>query len=669
MPVALVAMICSCASMGRPEGGPRDLTPPVPLHSTPAQGELNVSTHRLRVYFDENVQIKDAMQKVVVSPVQKTPPSISAVGRYVQVEFRDTLIPDMTYTIDFADAISDLNESNVLDGFATDFSTGSTIDTLRISGMVFQASNLEPAQGMIVGVYSNLADSAISTLPFERITKTNQLGQFTIRNLKPGNYHIFAVNDQNRDYHWDRSEDIAFYDTIVSPTAHTVTVSDTLRASDGTDSIVSRTTTEFLPNDLLLTWFNENYRAQYLAKNERPERRRIHIELGAPSDTFPTLRVLSGERNGLTDDLWSVRTASATRDTLDYWINDTLVSGLDSLLIEARYQRIDSLDQLVWTTDTLRMFLRGNNTRKAELKREAQEAEKRRKAMEKGDTIPLPPPPFINFTLAGTSTIDVHRPVTLTTQQPLIRLDSSAVHLEIKVDTLWHPAPAPEISWPRPYDRSILQLSTSWEPGAVYRITVDSAAAVTPWEIVNKPFTQELKVHALEDYSSITFEIHGLPDSVTACVELLSKQDMPVDRQPVVSGEAVFKYLIPSEYYARLFIDANGNGRYDDGNLALRQQPEEIFYYPKRIKLKKNWDVRQTWDIFELPLDMQKPIEIKKNKPAKKKGEEDYDRRNGYGDDEEDEDEMFGNDDFFNPGRNNRNSNRYPTNSRPGYAY
>lgn len=85
--------------------------------------------------------------------------------------------------------------------------------------MVLEARNLEPAQGMLVGIYSTPADSAISTLKLERIAKTNQYGQFTVRNLKPGEYQIFALNDINRDLHWDRSEDVAFYDVLISPSS------------------------------------------------------------------------------------------------------------------------------------------------------------------------------------------------------------------------------------------------------------------------------------------------------------------------------------------------------------------------------------------------------------------------------------------------------------------
>lgn len=200
--VILIFILAACASIGHPSGGEYDYTPPVYVKSNPAIGSRNVAASRISIDFDENVQVEDVMTKVVVSPAQKAIPSITANGRRITVDIRDSLIPNTTYTIDFSDAIRDLNEGNVLDGFAIDFSTGDSIDSLRISGMVFEARTLEPAQGMLVGVYSNLSDTALRTLPMERIARTNQLGQFTIRGLRPGEYRIFAINDVNRDYHW-----------------------------------------------------------------------------------------------------------------------------------------------------------------------------------------------------------------------------------------------------------------------------------------------------------------------------------------------------------------------------------------------------------------------------------------------------------------------------------
>ena len=350
--VILVLSAAACASIGRPEGGPRDETPPVFVNSNPGPSALHVDRTRLDLYFDENVQLDDAFNKVIVSPVQQQPPVVRANGRHVTVEFRDSLQPDMTYTIDFGDAIKDLNEGNVLDGFATDFSTGGSIDSLRISGMVLEARTLEPAQGMLVGIHSDSAmtDTTLRTVPFERVARTNQLGQFTIRNLKPGTYQVFALNDINRDYKWDRTEDIAFLGTTVSPYASAITVTDTLRAHDGGDSLALRGGTAYYPNDILLSWFNEGYKAQYMRNYARPERRRITIEMAAEADSLPQIEIAAGTFAGRKIADWALLRPNATLDTLEYWITDTAVMAVDSLLTHATAAPTRSTKWLVTPT-------------------------------------------------------------------------------------------------------------------------------------------------------------------------------------------------------------------------------------------------------------------------------------------------------------------------------
>lgn len=359
-------LLAACASMGRPEGGPRDEEPPVFVRSDPGPGATNVSKSRLTAIFNENIQLEDAFNKVIVSPAQKTPPTVSANGHRLTVDFRDTLIPNTTYTVDFADAIKDLNEGNILDGFAIDFSTGDTIDTLRISGIVLQASNLEPAQGMLVGVYSNLSDTALTTLPFERIARTNQYGQFTIRNLKAGTYRVFAVNDVNRDYHWDRSEDIAFFDTLISPTIENISVTDTLYASDGGDSLAVRAGIRYLPNDILLTWFNEDHRSHYISDYKRESRRQLSITFGAPTDSLPQITIASGVAGREGEDIskWALLDGNETNDTLRYWLSDPEIVAADSLRLAVGYLKTDSAEQLVWTSDTLRFFFRDMEKKK-----------------------------------------------------------------------------------------------------------------------------------------------------------------------------------------------------------------------------------------------------------------------------------------------------------------
>ncbi len=630
--VVVAMAVAACASMGRPEGGPRDTEPPVFVSSNPAAGELNVTRNRIRVTFNENVNVTDPMNKILVSPVQKETPSISSAGRHIDVELRDTLLPNTTYTIDFTDAITDLNEGNPLDGFAIDFSTGPILDSLRISGMVFEAATLEPAQGMIVGAYSNLSDTAISTLPMERITKTNQLGQFTLHNLKPGQYHLFALNDQNRDHKWDRTEDIAFYPGIITPTAETITVADTLKDASGADSIVMRSRTLFRPNDVLLTWFNEQYKSQYMVKNDRRERNIITIEMGAPSDTFPVLTLLNSPRAGklLTD--FAVINSSATRDTIDYWITDSVVYNLDSLTVEARYLRTDSLDQLSWTTDTLQLNLRGSKTREAELKRKKEAEEKRRKAIEKGDSVPPVATPLLTISAVTGTTQDIPKPLLINAAKPVASIDQNAVHFQILDDTLWIDLEPPRIYFPDSLKPMQMRIDYEWEPGGKYRLSVDSLGITDIYGESNGPFNHEFTVRKVEDYSNILFHITGLEGP--GVVQLLSSSDKPVMQASVENGNAVLRYVLPGKYYARLFADRDTSGTYTPGSLTLNRMPEDVYYFPKLINLKKNWDLEQQWDINEQPVDMQKPAAIKKNKPKPKPGE--LPEQQEYTDEEED---------------------------------
>jgi hypothetical protein len=147
-------------------------------------------------------------------------PVIKAVGKKAVVEFNDELLPNTTYTIDFTDAIVDNNEGNPLENFSLSFSTGDQLDTLAVSGKVLSAENLEPAQGIYVGMHTNFDDTAFVKTPFERISRTDSRGRFTVRGLAPGRYKIFALDDKNRDYKYDNPQEaIAFLDSIVVPSS------------------------------------------------------------------------------------------------------------------------------------------------------------------------------------------------------------------------------------------------------------------------------------------------------------------------------------------------------------------------------------------------------------------------------------------------------------------
>ncbi len=672
--------LAGCASIGRPQGGPRDITPPEFVNSNPAPQGRNVNTNKINIVFNENVQLDDAFNKVVVSPVQANTPSVSANGRHVTIELKDTLQPNTTYTIDFGDAIKDLNEGNILDGFSTSFSTGDSIDTLRISGMLFEARTLEPAQSMLVGLYripdsvaetyasdtlgidsarisyySQTNDTSLYTRQLERISRTNQYGQFTIHNLKHGQYAVYAINDVNRDYKWDRTEDVAFLGHLVSPYVEPIQVVDTLRAWDNSDSLVSRAGVAYFPNDLLLTWFNEDYKSQYLKDYSRPSRERLAINMGAPADSLPEIAIAKGPLEGLSADKWTRLNANHTLDSLEYWISDSTVIKTDSLWLAVKYQRTDTNDLLSWKTDTLRFFFKDPVTKdkkkdKDKDKDKNKEKEKKKREKEKeiegaegeeiNDSIPdapeMPEITFLNLSPASSGkTQELNLPLVLKSNQPIDTILPDSYRLEIKEDTLWHPVKGItlEVDSLNPLLQRVIRYA--WEEGGEYRLTVDSAAVFSMYNQWNNTLKHEFKVKTLEDYSTLTFNVSGL-EGQPAIVELLDKSDKVIATSPVIDGTALFEYINPGQVYARLYIDANNDGKWTTGDLKQGLQPEEVYYFNKRLTLRKNWEVTQDWNIYEIALDMQKPYELVKNKP--KKNDKNL-RQNSYAD-EEDEDEF-----------------------------
>ena len=630
----------SCANIGNPSGGPIDKTPPIFMRSNPTPNAVNVKDRKIEIFFDEIVTLKDPSTKIIVSPAQTEMPRMSALGRKVTVELVDSLLPNTTYTIDFSNSIQDNNEGNAIDNFAFAFSTGSVIDSMRVSGYVLDSRTLEPMQSVVVGLQSNLADSAFHKEKLQRVALTNDRGQFTIRNVSPGSYHIFALKDLDRDYKFGNpTEDIAFLDSIIVPSIGTREAADTVYNDlNEIDTIMRATRPAYFPNDILLSMFNEDRKSQYLANNLRVDSTRISLTFAAASDTLPSLSIVG--RNDVPDQ-WYTLERSQTNDTLTYWIRPPHLVSADTLMVATTYLRTDTASNLSWGTDTLKFTFQRQKAKKKKKNEETDSLEQIR---------------FMELHPLANGTQEVYAPLLLQTGTPIERYSREAFHLQRKLqnDTIFYPAEIKSIALrDSTLNRRDLVLKVDWEPGAAYTLAVDSLAMTDIYGLQTKPLKVDFNVRKMEEYGNIVFNITAVRDS--AIVELLDGTEKIVLRAPVKNHRAELLNLLPGKYYARLFIDRNGNGKYDTGNYDMHLQPEETVYYPGAINLKKNWDVEQTWDIYATPIDKQKPEAIKKNKPERKKWEKVNTEKT-----ETDEDEENGFSDFSNPNDPNlRNSNNF----------
>ena len=643
--IIAAAVMYSCANIGNPSGGPIDKTPPIFMRSNPTPNAVNVKDRKIEIFFDEIVTLKDPSTKIIVSPAQTEMPRMSALGRKVTVELVDSLLPNTTYTIDFSNSIQDNNEGNAIDNFAFAFSTGSVIDSMRVSGYVLDSRTLEPMQSVVVGLQSNLADSAFHKEKLQRVALTNDRGQFTIRNVSPGSYHIFALKDLDRDYKFGNpTEDIAFLDSIIVPSIGSREAADTVYNDlNEIDTIMRATRPAYFPNDILLSMFNEDRKSQYLANNLRVDSTRISLTFAAASDTLPSLSIVG--RNDVPDQ-WYTLERSQTNDTLTYWIRPPHLVSADTLMVATTYLRTDTASNLSWGTDTLKFTFQRQKAKKKKKNEETDSLEQIR---------------FMELHPLANGTQEVYAPLLLQTGTPIERYSREAFHLQRKLqnDTIFYPAEIKSIALrDSTLNRRDLMLKVDWEPGAAYTLAVDSLAMTDIYGLQTKPLKVDFNVRKMEEYGNIVFNIPAVRDS--AIVELLDGTEKIVLRAPVKSHRAELLNLLPGKYYARLFIDRNGNGKYDTGNYDMHLQPEETVYYPGAINLKKNWDVEQTWDIYATPIDKQKPEAIKKNKPERKKWEKVNTEKT-----ETDEDEENGFSDFSNPNDPNlRNSNNFGNYSR-----
>ena len=228
--ILLLAIVAySCASIGTPDGGPYDEDPPKFVGSIPSLRSINNKKQKIELEFDEFIKLEKPAEKVIFSPPQMEQPELKVVGKKVSVEYLDTLRDSTTYTIDFSDAIVDNNEGNPMGNFSFSFSTGNQIDTMEVSGTVLLAEDLDPVMGIQVGLHKDLNDSAFSTKPFDRVSRTDSRGRFSIRGVAPGKYRIYALKDGNQNYLYDsKTEMVAFYDSIIIPDMMPATRQDTL---------------------------------------------------------------------------------------------------------------------------------------------------------------------------------------------------------------------------------------------------------------------------------------------------------------------------------------------------------------------------------------------------------------------------------------------------------
>ena len=624
-----LTLVAACARMGNPDGGWYDETPPRVVGASPTEKATGVKTRKLHIRFNEFIKIENATENVVVSPPQLESPDIKAGGKSIDIELKDSLKANTTYTVDFSDAITDNNEGNPLGNYTYSFSTGEHIDTMEVSGWVLAAENLEPVKGILVGLYANLADSAFRTQPMLRVAKTDGRGHFVIRGIAPGKYRVYALQDVDGDYHLtQKGEQMAFNREVIVPSSKPDVRQDTLwRDSLRIDSISRVSYTHFLPDNIMLRAFTHVQTDRFFTKAERTLPECFSLVFTAGSNELPQLRGL----NFNNAERAFIVMPTAKKDTITYWIKDSALINQDTLRMQMQYWSTDTTGQLHMKQDTIEVLAKTPYAKR--LKEKQKKAEEWKKAQDKAQKKGEPfetemRPEALKVEVKVNNSIAPDENVRIELPTPLQSLDSTKVHLYSKRDTLWYEARyrirvreggdslAPVGT--NLLHKRWLELQAEWKPGVEYSFELDSLALTDIYGTTSGKIKQGFKVREDKEFATLAVSLTALTDS-NVVVQLLNEQDAVVKQTRALAGTANFYYLQPATYYLRLFVDRNGNGRWDTGDFYRGEEPETVYYFPEEIECKANWDATRTWNPTAKPLNEQKPGKITKQKPDKGK--------------------------------------------------
>ena len=613
----LLLFFSSCANRGiGPQGGPKDTIPPRMVKEQPLNQSVNFHGKKIEITFNEYLQLDNIQQNLLVSPPQQVSPIVKAIGKKVTVEMQEDLIDSTTYTLDFGNAICDYTEKNPMRGYVFAFSTGDRIDSMEVYGRVANAEDLNPVSGLMVGLQANLHDSAFSTLPFTRVARSDSLGEFGIQNLRNGVYRLYALQDQSRDFLYQPGEGLAFSDSLVIPEYETEIVFDTIwkNIADTIDSLSSVRQIDTIltiqntyvgPADLMLWFFKEDKQRHYFQRVYRDEPHIIKLQFSAPQDSLPLLRALppSAMDSTRADSLWTdpwaytLLQANPTRDTLVYWLTDSIAIRQDSIFLEMTYLKSDSLYNLVPETDTVSAIYRAPRmTQKA---KEAQEKKARERKLDLKSN--------------AKDKFEVYDTLCVVSAFPIDSIYTDSIRLYEKQDTLL----IDKSFTLRQKDVMSFQIIAPLQQGKQYEFHLDSTAVRDIYGVASdkKKFTLRLKT--AEDYSTLLIRLPNYDPRIR--LQLLSEKDQPVRELPAREEGTKFEYLTPKTYYLRLYFDLNGDGRWTTGDWITKRQPEPVYYFPAKLTLRANWDFEERFDYLARPQLEAKPRELRKDASATKK--------------------------------------------------
>ena len=627
------ALLTKCASTMTPTGGPKDTLPPVIMLMEPNNFTTNIDTlHPPKIFigFNEYVQIKDLQKELYTSPAMKKKPSVVRRGLGIVVTIKDTLIPNTTYAINFGSSILDNNEGNPLHSMRYVFSTGSEIDSMYMSGYTADSYKADSVSKSFI--YFFIADSVEQPKEWDStmfkykpavIARADKNGIFIAQNLKPVDYRIYAFEDTNNNMEYEPSVDqIGFLDTVYNPKnmPDFYIWFDSLRQYPSAD-----------PQLYFRMFKDRRFARQTLSAQERLNKHKAMLYFGAPNPEVTSIRF-----DSIPEDKVIYDPKTIGRDTVALWFDMEVLP--DTIKGEITYFKHDSVNNLVESTDKLRLAWVKTETKEERKKREELEKE-REKAEKNGEewVEPEVPNPF-KITIPSSGDYNKDKLFDMVFDYPLTKFDTAAIAFTMTTEQITEPQNVEFHFIQDTLNRQRYRLQTEWTPNAKYELLIPAGV----FENVARESNDTLKYSYTgsnpDKFALVNVNVKGTHPKAKYIMQLTNAQGkVQKEIANVTPGKYKFEYVTPGDVMLRVVEDMNANGKWDTGDMVLMRQPErtEIFKNEDGVELittKENWEYDLDVDMDKLfaPVTMESLIKLlndKEDERLKKLAEEEAKKR------------------------------------------
>jgi uncharacterized protein (DUF2141 family) len=510
-----IGIATACANIQTPSGGPSDKKAPQLKSSTPKQNSLNFQGTDIILEFDEQVNADKLKSSLVITPLKEEDDfKVKVKKKTVFILFERKFQPNTTYTLNFSDAIVDLTEKNVAQDLTLSFSTGSYMDSIALSGNVKDLKTNTPLQNITVALYQSGDTSSLKKGKPEYFNLSDKTGAFNFRNLKNGQYDLYAFQDKNKNVHYEENETIGFIENFDLN-------------KNKSNVIISLTVLDTRPPEL--TYILPGNEKTEIKFNEGIVLKSIYYQ----SSDIPIAYLI-------------------TEDAKSIFVYNNLIT-YDSLPINLEVS--DSTGNI---TNLKKNIIFEKNTQKKEAL--ASKVEPLDYKLDPG---------YINIKITFNKPIKSFKNnIKVYADKTLIELDDS--------NYVWN------------INKTMLSINKKIKQADSVIIETNKNTFISTMNDSLASQILKFSTKKEEDYGII----RGTADTKQSSyiLELLDNSYKPIKSLKNIRNFS-FTYLKPATYNIRVIIDENNNGKWDNGNLELNQEPEKIIYAKEKIQLRANWEI------------------------------------------------------------------------------